>query len=177
VDNHAGPISLEAARLHDSGSCPVEELIANLAWHWLLQLKQTTNRGEPFTPAGGGTDNGKRLVPRGLENRSLWLSPQSKLLLAADQTTDPVGGPNARQRLTTLSPKLPRRTVKTCERYVPTALQQRPESAGRYALGIPRKADTPQWQVSRAETVQLRPRPLAPASVAPRSHHGFQHPD
>jgi hypothetical protein len=67
--------------------------------------------------------------------------------------------------------------VKTCEGYVPTALQQRPESVGRCALGIPRKADMPQPQVSRAETVQPRPRPRGPASVAPRSHHGFQHPD
>jgi hypothetical protein len=53
-----------------------------------------------------------------------------------------------------------------------TALQQRPESAGRCALGIPRKADTSRWQASRAETGQPRPRPSAPASVAPRSHHG-----
>src|SRR5882757_5071112 len=58
-----------------------------------------------------------------------------------------------------------------------TALQQRPESAGRCALGIPRKAGTPQRQASRAETVHARLRPRAPASVARRSHHGFQHPD
>jgi hypothetical protein len=41
--------------------------------------------------------------------------------------------------------------------FAKTTLQQRPESAGRCALGIPRKADTPQWQASRAETVQPRP--------------------
>ena len=58
-----------------------------------------------------------------------------------------------------------------------TAPQERPESAGRCALGIPRKADTPQWEASRAETVHPRPRPRAPASVAPRSHQGFQHLD
>ncbi|MGB8307349.1 MAG: hypothetical protein WCE36_26285, partial [Pseudolabrys sp.] len=34
-----------------------------------------------------------------------------------------------------------------------TVLQQRPESAGRCALGIRRKVDTPQWQVARAEIV------------------------
>jgi hypothetical protein len=87
--------------------------------------------------------------------------------------------PNARQQLTTWSRKFAATVeqVKTCEGYVPKALQQRPECVGWCALGIPRKADTPQWQVSRAALVQPRPRPRGPASVLPRSHHGFQPPD
>ena len=56
-------------------------------------------------------------------------------------------------------------------------LCNRPESTARCALGTPRKADTPPWQAFRAETVQPRLRPRAAASVAPRSHHGFQNPD
>src|SRR6202022_146024 len=51
-------------------------------------------------------------------------------------------------------------TEEQAKPFARTALQQRPESAGQCALGIPRKADMPQWQASRAETVQ--PRPLPP---------------
>jgi len=74
-------------------------------------------------------------------------------------------------------PKDKRQTEEQAKPFANTVLQQRPESAGRCALGIQRKVDTPQWRVARAETVHSRPRPRAPASVAPRSHHGFQHPD
>jgi hypothetical protein len=76
-----------------------------------------------------------------------------------------------------LLPKDKRQTEKQAKSFAKTALQQRPESAGQCALGIPRKADMPQWQASRVETVQPRPLPRALASVAPRPHHGSQHPD
>jgi hypothetical protein len=97
------------------------------------------------------------------------------------QAPTPVGGapPCGAAGLTAWSRKYAATVeqVKTCEGYPPTALRQRPECVGWCALGIPRKADTRQWQVSRAALVQPRPRPRGPASVAPRSHHGFQRPD
>ena len=53
-------------------------------------------------------------------------------------------------------------------RALPTkaALRQRPEFAGLCALDSPRRVDTPQWQVARAELVP----PRLSAGVAPNVH-------
>jgi hypothetical protein len=58
-----------------------------------------------------------------------------------------------------------------------SALQQRRGFVGQCGLGIPRKAEMPQRRDSRAETVQPRPEPRAPASLPPRSYPGSRHPD
>src|SRR5271166_2743211 len=88
----------------------------------------------------------------------------------AKQVTDPIDGECLfHPRMDVASEG---QTEEQAKPFAKTALQQRPESAGQCALGIPRKADMPQWQASRAETVQPRPLPRALASVAPRSHHG-----
>lgn len=58
-----------------------------------------------------------------------------------------------------------------------SALQQRLEFVGQCGLGIRRKADMPQRQASRVETVQRHPVPRARASVPPPSYSGSRHPD